>query len=183
MWCSSRWCIDKIRTLALGLIFSTVQALAHPQLPGSRLQGEATMRYFGLRIYHAKLWTLPEFRTTHPTEQPLVLELEYLRDLKGNAIAQRSLEEMRRAGKFTEAQGQRWLNDMQRIFPDVKKGDRISGQHAPGKGVRFWHNNQPAGQIEDAEFARQFFDIWLAPTTSDPGMRLALLGHTESRPH
>ena len=155
---------------------SGAAAVGHPQLPGSRLLGQATLRYFGLRVYHAQLWTLPDFRAPQATEQALVLELEYLRDLKGTAIAERSLQEMRRAGPLTEAQGQRWLADMQRVFPDVKAGDRITGQHLPGQGARFWHNGRAIGQVEDAAFARLFFGIWLAPTTSEPDMRQALLG-------
>lgn len=157
---------------------ASASAAGHPQLPGSRLLGQATLRYFGLRVYHAQLWTLPDFRAPQATEQALVLELEYLRDLKGAAIAERSLQEMRRAGPLTEAQGQRWLADMQRVFPDVKAGDRITGQHLPGQGARFWHNGRAVGQVEDAAFARLFFGIWLAPTTSEPDMRQALLGLT-----
>ena len=37
--------------------------------PGSRLQGEATLRYFGFRVYHARLWTLPDFRANQSAEQ------------------------------------------------------------------------------------------------------------------
>ena len=111
-----------------------------------------------------------------------MLELEYLRDLKGQAIAERSLQEMRRAGPLPEAQAQRCLAEMQRIFPDVKAGDRITGQHLPGTGARFWFNGRPAGQVDDASFARLFFGIWLAPTTSEPDMRLALLGQNDNGP-
>jgi hypothetical protein len=180
MWCSTRWRADRACLLTLGLLLATAQAIAHPQLPGSRLQGEATLRYFGLRVYHARLWTLPDFRVNQPADQPLVLELEYLRDLKGRAIAERSLQEMRRAGNTAEAQAQRWLAEMQRVFPDVKAGDRISGQHLPGQGARFWHNGRLAGEIDDAMFAKRFFGIWLAPTTSEPDMRLALLGQADA---
>jgi len=186
MWFSTRW---RIKATALascllpGLLWAQV-ALANsgtilpapPQLPGSRLQGQATLSYLGLRIYHARLWTLPDFSSSRPAEQPLVLELEYLRELNANSIAERSLQEMRRGGSITEMQSERWLAEMQRIFPDVKAGDRITGQHLPGQGARFWHNGRPVGQINDAAFARLFFGIWLAPTTSEPEMRLALLG-------
>jgi len=172
MWCSTRWRADRVWLLAL----------AHPQLPGSRLQGEATLRYFGLRVYHARLWTLPDFRASQPADQPLVLELEYLRNLKGNAIADRSLQEMQRAGSIPEAQAQRWLAEMQRLFPDVQSGDRVSGLLLPGQGARFWLNQKLLGQIDDPQFARLFFGIWLAPATSEPDLRTALLGPTESGP-
>jgi hypothetical protein len=42
--------------------------------------------------------------------------------------------------------------------------------------VRFFHNSRPTAQIRDAEYARLFFGIWLAPQTSAPAMRTALLG-------
>jgi hypothetical protein len=145
------------------------------------LQGEATFRYWGLKVYHAKLWTLPTFRAEDVSDQPLVLELEYLRDLKGQAIADTSIQEMRRAGRFTAVQAQRWLSDMQRLFPDIKTGDRLSGLHMPGQGVRFWHNTRALGAVNDPEFARLFFAIWLTPTTSEPQLRISLLGLSDTR--
>ena len=148
----------------------------HPQLTGGRLQGEATLRFIGMRIYHARLWTLPDFRSEKFGEQPLLLELDYLRDFKGSAIAERSLQEMRRVGHVSEAQALRWLEQMQRIFPDVKAGDRLTGQLLPGQGAAFWHNGRPIGRIPEAEYASLFFGIWLSPGTSEPDMRLALLG-------
>lgn len=200
MWCSTRSRAEHaVHSAALCMLLACLSGPAHantgspaqdtrlassqaghPQLPGSRLQGEATLRYFGLRVYHARLWTRPDFRPAAVSEQPLVLELEYLRDLKGSAIAERSLQEMRRAGNFTEAQGQRWLADMQRIFTDVKAGDRLSGQHLPGAGVRFWLNGRLVGQVDDAQFAQLFLGIWLAPTTSEPDLRIALLGQSDN---
>ncbi len=151
-------------------------ASAHPQLPGSRLRGQAQLRILGLGIYRARLWTLPGFRADQALEQPLVLELAYLRDFQGSAIAQRSLDEMRRAGPLADAQAQRWLAEMRRLFPDVRAGDRIAGLHLPGQGARFWRDGQPLGEVADAEFGRRFFGIWLAPSTSQPAMRLSLLG-------
>lgn len=153
----------------------------HPQLPGSRLQGEAMLRFFGLRVYQARLWVRPDFRPDRFIEQPVVLELEYLRELKGGAIAERSVQEMRRAGGFSESQAERWLADMRRIFPDVKNGDKLTGLYEPGQGTRFWYNGQPAGDVADPEFGKLFFGIWLAPTTSEPAMRLALLGQPPAR--
>ena len=163
-------------TTALG-----ATSMSHPQLAGSRLQGQGLLRYLGLRVYQARLWTQPNFRPNAPLEQPLVLELEYLRSLKGEAIAERSLQEMRRVGPIDEAQGQRWLAEMQRLFPDVQAGDRISGLLLPGQGARFWHNQRLLGPVEDAAFARLFFGIWLAPATSEPALRTALLGLDEGK--
>jgi hypothetical protein len=156
------------------------QAMGHPLMPGSRLQGQANLRLWGLNIYNARLWTLTSFRADLLAQQPWVLELEYQRELKGNSIADRSLSEMLRAGPIPEPQAQQWLTFMQRIFPDVKAGDKLTGLHHPGQGASFAHNGRHIGRIDDAEFASRFFGIWLAPTTSQPDMRLALLGLSPS---
>ena len=197
MWCSTHWRAEQALAAALWLALlhsgaaantgtaastaaqaatPTAATGAHPQLPGSRLQGQATLRYWGMRVYQARLWTQPDFRADKLTEQPMALELQYMLDLSGSAIAERSLQEMRRAGPISPAQAERWLSAMQRLFPDVKAGERLTGVLQPGQGVGFWHNDRPIGQLADAEFARLFFGIWLAPTTSEPDMRQALLG-------
>lgn len=145
------------------------------QLSGAQLAGTARMRFFGLDIYDATLWVTPGFRAERYAQTPLALELSYLRSLSGQAIAERSLKEMRRSADITPAQAQRWLADMQAAFPDVNAGDRLTGLHSPGVGARFWLNGQPRADIRDAEFSRLFFGIWLAPATSEPQLRSQLL--------
>ena len=145
------------------------------ELPGALWTGSARMRYFTFNIYDATLWVAPGFAASRYAQTPFALQLNYLRKLDGAAIAERSLEEMRRGASITPTQAQRWLSDMQATFPDVKAGDRITGLHQPGVGARFWFNGTPRPAIADAEFSRLFFGIWLAESTSEPRMRLAIL--------
>ncbi len=144
-------------------------------LSGARSAGSARMRFFGFDVYDARLWVLDDFRASRFAQHALMLELAYLRGLKGRSIAERSLEEMRRGAAITPAQAQRWLAAMQDAFPDVNAGDRITGRHSPGEGARFWLNGQPRAFVADPEFSRLFFGIWLAPSTSEPQLRSALL--------
>ena len=135
--------------------------------------GEGTMRWFGLKVYEARLWTAggaPDFA------RPLRLELRYARALRGAAIAERSDEEIARLGFGTPAQRAAWLAAMQRLFPDVAPGDTLAGEHVPGFGARFLRNGAPLGEIADPAFSRAFFSIWLDPRTSAPDLRAALLG-------
>ena len=111
-----------------------------------------------------------------PQAATLALELEYARALDGQAIAERSLKEMKGLARVDAAQAERWLQQMRQIFPDVKKGDRITGVQQPGEAARFFVNGQPRGEVRDAEFTRLFFGIWLSPRTSQPKLREALLG-------
>lgn len=144
-------------------------------LPGARSSGTARLRYFGFDVYDAALWVASGFSASRYAQYALALELTYLRSLKGNSIAERSLQEMRRDADLPTLQSQAWLSAMQSAFPDVRAGDRITGLHQPGIGARFWFNSQLRASVRDPEFSRLFFGIWLAETTSEPGLRMALL--------
>jgi Chalcone isomerase-like len=145
-------------------------------LPGARLQGQGRLRFFGLHVYDAVLWSAQRVAAADVSTAALALELRYARTLRGPLIAERSLDEMKRVGEFGATDGQRWLDAMKRIFPDVNAGDRITGVHRPGEGAGFFINGKPVGEIRDAAFARLFFGIWLSPRTSEPALRAALLG-------
>ena len=144
-------------------------------LAGTRLAGQGLLRFWGLEVYQASLWVGPGFRPESFASQPFALELEYRRAFKAGAIAERSIQEMRRLGSFSEAQAQRWQRTLQAALPDVRPGDRIVGLHRPGQGARFEQGGRLLGQVADPEFARLFFAIWLSPATSEPTLREALL--------
>lgn len=145
------------------------------ELPNGQLSGTARLRFFGFDIYDSRMWVAPGFKASAYAQSPLALELTYLRSLSGKAIAERSLKEMQRSGKFTAEQEQRWLAAMTEAFPDVNNGDRLTGMHVPGVGARFWLNGQPRATIRDADFSRYFFGIWLSEATSEPQLRANLL--------
>ena len=146
------------------------------ELPGASAQGEARLRFFGLRVYDIRLWAGEGALAADWPVLPLALEIEYARALDGAAIAERSLKEMRRQAEIDADTGANWLAEMTRIFPDVNAGDRITGVHRPGTGARFFVNGRLRGEVLDADFARLFFGIWLSPRTSEPALREALLG-------
>ena len=158
-----------------------VRAMATPpeiarELPGARLQGQGQLRYLGLHVYDAMLWTAQRLAAEEAERTALALELRYTRALRGALIAERSLSEMKRIGEFDDADAARWLEAMKRLFPDVAAGDRVIGVHRPGEGARFHVNGRFVGEIAEAAFARLFFGIWLSPRTSQPRLRAALLG-------
>jgi hypothetical protein len=154
---------------------STRPAELQDALPQGRLLGGGRLRVFGFQVYDARLWAGPGFRVDSFATQALALELSYLRAFEGQAIAERSITEMRRAAPFSDDLAERWSAALRNVLPDVKKGDRLMGVHTPGVGAAFWMNGKPLGEIRDAEFAKRFFGIWLAPGTSEPGLRNALL--------
>jgi hypothetical protein len=151
-------------------------------LPNAKLIGQTRLSVWGFKIYDARLWSPPGLNAGNFASQPMALDLAYLRDFTAADIVERSVKEMRRSASVSAAQAQRWTTEMLRVFPDVKSGDRVLFLHRPGISVSFWLNGRPVGEIADPEFARLFFGIWLSPQTSEPAMRLALLGSTAREP-
>jgi len=147
-------------------------------LPSAQPAGRARLRVWGFEVYDASLWVSPGFRQGDFASHGFALELAYLRDFRAADIARRSIDEMARVGSFSPQQAQEWAAALEAALPDVRKGDRLTGVHQPGRGVLFLVNGKPAGEVRDARFAALFFGIWLAPRTSEPRLRQALLAGT-----
>jgi len=136
--------------------------------------GSGEMRWLGFRLYRATLWVSGQRDGALRDDVPLALTLAYHRDIPGHRIVEASVDQMRRLGA-SETQLAAWLPGMQRVFPDVTKGDILTGVHLPGRSARFFFGDRYVGEIADPEFARRFFAIWLDPRTSAPEVRTALL--------
>jgi len=183
---------DRARTAVCALVALALTAVAQPAVaafeapplppaitalaPSLRLQGGGELTFFGFAVYDGWYWSpVRGFSLEHP----LVLDLHYKRNLDGDAIAARSVEEIAKLGLGTQEQRRRWGEAMRRLFPDVARGDRLTGVSLPPGTARFFHNGRPIGEIDDRDFARAFFGIWLDPRTSRPEYRKRLLGEPE----
>jgi hypothetical protein len=174
------------RALAAPLAWATLPAAwaaapAQQSLPPAvvaatgelRRLGSGTMRWFGLHVYDAALWVRG---TRWVAEEPFALDIVYARDIAGRALAESSLTEIRRVGQEDPARSARWLETLQKLFPDVSRGDRLIGAQ-PRPGVAsFWLGDRPLGSVEDPGLTRAFFAIWLDPKTREPQLRQRLLG-------
>jgi hypothetical protein len=136
------------------------------------------MRWFGFRLYAASLWAPSAGLQSN---QPFALELRYARDIPSKRLVQASIEEMQRLGGLGnegDVRVARWKAELERVFPDVKTGDVIIGMHTPARGAEFYHQGKLTGRIDDPEFAKAFFAIWLDERTREPALRLQLLGRS-----
>lgn len=167
--------------LALGLAAvwpvqaTDAEPTAQAALAGQRVLGESLFRYWGFEVYHATLRVSPGFDAEHFSAHRFALELQYRRAFAGRDIAQRSIDEMRGQAPLDAATANAWLDTMAALFPDIQPGDRLLGVHVPGQGARFYFNGVLRGAVPDTRFAERFFGIWLAPSTSQPRLRQALL--------
>ncbi len=137
------------------------------------LLGQGEMRWFGLRLYEASLWSDEK---GYSPDKPFALTLTYARSISSARIVEASMTEMRRLGAADEARLARWQVWMQQAFPDVEEGDSITGVSLADGRVQFWSGGRLRAEFSDAAFARAFFAIWLDPRTREPGLRARLLG-------
>ncbi|MDZ7910082.1 MAG: chalcone isomerase family protein [Gemmobacter sp.] len=154
---------------------ATIANSAEAALAGQSLRGQSLYRYWGFEVYVATLYTEPDFAAARFEQQRFALELQYRRAFKGSDIAQRSIDEMQGIAPLTPPQATGWKAAMERLFPDVRPGDRLMGEYRPGSGGRFFLNGRPLGGIDDPVLAARFFGIWLSPRTSAPQLREALI--------
>ena len=164
--------------VGLFLLFFSVGALANLKviqqyLPEAEVVGEARLKVMLWNVYDATLYA-PEGRWQ--PEQPFALSLDYLRELKGEKIAERSIEEMRKLGFSDSAKLNQWQKKLLEIFPDVDEDTQITGIRTQEGHSLFLKNGEQLALIEDEEFTRWFFKIWLDEETSEPEMRERLLG-------
>ncbi len=141
---------------------------ATEKTPELRHWGQGEFRRFGFVIYEATLWA-----TDDPSRPPLILRLDYKRNIAAATLVEASINEMRRFVD-DEARLADWSRRLARIFPDVKAGDHIIG-HFREEGAIFMQSERELGRIDDPRFAQAFFGIWLNPATSVPELRTALL--------
>jgi hypothetical protein len=141
--------------------------------PNLKVQGGGELTFFGISVYDGYYWSPARGWSQ---DGPFALDLHYHRALDGAKIAERSVSEIAKLGYGTTEQRSRWGEEMRRMFPDVRRGDRLTGVNLPGGVVRYFHNGKSIGEIADPGFARAFFGIWLDPKTSQLDFRQLLLG-------
>jgi hypothetical protein len=152
-----------------------VYAMSHilNHIPNAKIVGEGRLTYLFMDVYDAALYA-PEGSLDRA--KPFALQLSYLREVSGQTIADRSLEEISDQGLFDETQLATWHTQMKNIFPDVDEGMALTGVHLESGETIFYLNLAEIGRITDPEFSKAFFGIWLNEKTNVPNLRRKLLG-------
>jgi len=155
------------------ITMANANMVAKEFVPKADIVGQVRMKYMMLNIYDATLYA-PSGQWSF--SQPFALELHYLISLKGSAIAKRSIDEMQNLGLHDSDTQQKYYDQMAKIFPNVQSGDVITGLCDKNGHSIFYLNNKKIGQIDDPDFSKYFFGIWLNEKTSEPKLRRQLLG-------
>ncbi len=146
-------------------------------MPELKLLGGGLLRVLGFQVYNAYLWT--PGGSAFDRTNPHALDLQYLRTFSARKLAERSIDEMRGQGIGDDTVYPKWLTEMERVFVDVKEGDRITGVVTPARTSKFFFNGAFRGEVSDPAFTDAFFGIWLNEKSSQPRMRNQLLGKPE----
>ncbi len=166
---------DLYLAISLLLLAATANAtsLIQKQIPDAQMVATSRLTVFLFDVYDASFYTTDGKRQVTP---PYALKLAYLRDIKGEKIADQSTEEIRNQGIVDEVTLADWHSQMRKIFPNVKKGDNITGIYKEAAECTFYKNDSLIGQINNKQFCGAFFDIWFGEKTSQPGLRNKLIG-------
>ena len=144
-----------------------------------QLLGTGALRFFGFKAYDANLWNNgPAAAGANPfaAKGLYALEIVYNTGIKAEEIVNVTLVEMARLRRLSDAQVKSWTAELQRTFPSVVSGDRLTGLHVPKVGTRFFFNSRLISEINDPAFGDAFFAIWLDEGTKRADLRKQLLG-------
>ncbi|WP_439101415.1 chalcone isomerase family protein [Congregibacter sp.] len=154
---------------------STLQQSAEQRALDLEKVGEARLKFLLWSVYDSRLYT--------PTGQyqdgirPLKLEIEYLLDVKADALVERTQTEWNKMGREHPRQDQ-WRQELASIWTDIDSGDVLSLELDNENRSTFRRNGELLGHIEDPEFGQQFVDIWLSEDCTRPEIRASLLGNS-----
>jgi hypothetical protein len=161
--------------LLIAQLFPTVSSAGPAEEFDLTKLGEGKLRWFGLSIYTASLWSESDASLAGFYDSQIMLSLNYARNIKKERILDTTRDEWKKLdGKFDEREAA-WLIQLAEIFPDISAGDRLSSLVIPGKETRFFLDDKEIGRITDADFGPAFLAIWLDPNTSSKPIRAKLL--------
>lgn len=77
----------------------------------------------------------------------------------------------------------RRLDDFNKLFIDVKKGDVILLDYLPASGTRVTINGQEKGMIPGADFNKALLRVWLGSKPADARLKQAMLAGAKAEKH
>jgi len=151
--------------------------VAQQHVEDAELVGNARLKVMFWSVFDARLYARGgEFERL----EPFALSLSYLRDLKGEQIISKTIEEMTDQKKFDKQELTSWSEQLFGIIKDVDASTTITGVRDERGHTIFYRNGNLAGTIENTRFTEGFFDIWLGENTSEPQLRRDLLSAGKS---
>lgn len=156
--------------ILLQLMFTSV-AYAVPSWPGWQSVGQAQLRWGFWVIYDSELRT-PD-GTYRGIQPDLALLIRYRIDIDKKDLLDATDEQWQHLS-IDPLNRRQWLQQLAKIWPDVKKGERLVFVLTE-RGGAFYLDERLLGKVKSSEMATAFISIWLAPQTAYPKIRTQLI--------
>ena len=157
--------------LVPGLSWSSKEKQEGFQSP--KLIGEGTLKVLMWEVYDLRLYT---DETAFSWQDKFMLEFDYSRELKKESVIDASLKEFKLQPNVTDQDIKDWEMYLEQVIQPVQKGEKATIQWVPDGQIIFHYEGSKPAVIENEQFARAFFNIWLGEQTSRPKLRSQLLG-------
>lgn len=138
--------------------------------------GGGDLRWLGLHIYEASLWTENGLYAGLEAGQPVALSLWYRRDFSRDELLRITGTAWKLLGEPSRPQQEKWLAALGGVWSNVAKGHNLTAVVVPGRETRFYDHQRLLGSIEDPQFGPAFLAIWLDPRSVVGDLRVQLLG-------
>jgi hypothetical protein len=138
-----------------------------------RLVGQGAMSWMFMDIYHASLYSTDG--TYQRSAYPQALKINYKKNISKARLIQATKDQWKKLS-VTNQRYQPWINDLNRLWPDIKKGDNLTFFIEESGNGYFHHNGKLIGGVDSDDFAAAFLSIWLSENTTQPKLRKQLMG-------
>ncbi|MGY5450203.1 chalcone isomerase family protein [Agarivorans sp. MS3-6] len=157
------------------LVFASLVGVSPVESVDSlQLVGDAKLQVLFWPVYTVSLHS-PDGRYQQD-RYPMVLTIDYLRDIKRNKLIEATQDEWQRLGVCDEAPCQQWLSKLSSIWTDLQKGDQLQLVAESAHQGRFYLNGEHVGSLDEQLFSQHFLDIWLSENSRYPKQRRSLTG-------
>jgi hypothetical protein len=143
------------------------------------LKGAALHRHLKLiKAYAGALYLPPNTPGKNAlTDIPKYLVLEYRVPISARDFSYATKECIRKSMDSPSFKAlEPKIDALNRLYSDVKPGDRYALCYIPGMGTELALNNTPVGIITGADFAAALFSVWLGKSPIGVAFRDKLLG-------
>lgn len=165
-----------VLSLVALLLTSSVEAAQNCPIPHQNTfeqVGKTRLKVLFWSVYDAELWT---DSGNYQQYNQRLLRLNYLRNIAAADLVESTSDEWQRLGIELSAEHQQWLDELRKMWPDVRKGDCLMLVEDSQGHAQFFNASGQLGTIESALFTDHFLAIWLAENSRFDNERNQLIG-------
>ena len=132
-----------------------------------KIYKKVEFRSYFFHIYDLEVYTSdakrPDFKKNH------LFKFNYKKNISKKDLIDSTISEWDRLYLCKIEHAKKWGLQLNKIWPDIKKGDHIIA-FFDGSRTIFYQQNKELGRIEGRVFSRAFFNIWLSKDSKIKGL-------------